>query len=190
MIDEKVLDEEGIVLLVKETKKWINRFIEKLSGQNKSLVEEEAELSSKLRRLTEAIERGIDIEEVKNKIQGYQARRNAIRSQLTLLMHLTEEKKKRFDLDMIRQRVKTSREILNTRTVDAIREEGQKHIVSITVYKTGKGFVKARRFGLFEDQDSFACFDYRGDPRQTWQKIFIELTRKDLSPVSRRNYAE
>lgn len=162
MIDEKVLDEEGIDFLVKETKRWIDRFIDRLSRSNKSLIDEKADLDSRLHRLTEAIERGIDIEEVREKARTYQTRRNEISSQLSLLQVLTEEKKRKFDFGMIRQRIKSSREILNSRTMPAMREEVRKHIASITVDKTGKGVVQTRRFGLFDGKEFFACFDYRG----------------------------
>ena len=165
MIDEKALDEEGVIFLVHETKRWINRFIDKLSRSNRSLIEEESDLNSRLQRLTDAIERGIDLEEVKEKIGAYQTRRIAIRSQLSLLQQLTEERKKKFNLDAIRQRVRTSKEVLNSRTTDAMREELRRHIVSITVDKEGKGVMVTRRFGLFEGKEFIACSENRGGSR-------------------------
>lgn len=181
MVDEKVLDEEGITFLVSETKRWVDRFVDKLSRSSKPLLEEESDLNSRLQRLTDAIERGIDLEEVKEKIGAYQTRRSAIRSQLSLLHQLTEERKKKFDLDVIRQRVRKSKDILNSRTTDAMREELRKHIVSITVDMEGKGVMVTRRFGLFEGREFIACSEIRGD--WTLFELFVKQYVNAFSKV-------
>jgi hypothetical protein len=59
--------------------------------------------------------------------------------------------------------VRRSKEILNSRTTDAMREELRRHIVSITVDREGKGVMVTRRFGLFEGRDFIACSEIRGD---------------------------
>ncbi len=151
-IDNRLLREEAIQYLEQRMKEFLEEFINLSDKERQRLLGQRNKLNTSISRYVAAIEDGIDLREVHDRLAQLKAERTKIESHLRHVDLLTTKRDQLLSERLLQSRALAAKERIKTIEDEALlHEELKKHIKWIEVHPDGKVVMRGKRTGLLDD---------------------------------------